>query len=121
MTADEPRTGYKKSSSDTAISARIQERSGTTSADSSGGVVITDGPDSEHSYKVGLLLGEFMDDMEVHTALRIEDALPIVMNTRGEPQEPEWQGNEFSAEPGDCSVPTDRRSGAPMSRACDAR
>jgi len=52
-------------------------------ADSSGGVVITDGPDSEHSYKVGLLLGEFMDDIEEHTALRIEDALPIVMKYAG--------------------------------------
>jgi len=52
-------------------------------ADGSGGVVITDAPDSEHAYKVGLALGEFMDDIEEHTALRIEDALPIVMSYAG--------------------------------------
>ena len=48
-------------------------------ADSSGGIVITDGPDTEHSYRVGLALSEFMDDIEEHTVLRVEDALPIVM------------------------------------------
>jgi len=52
-------------------------------ADGTGGVVITDGPDSEHGYRVGLALGEFMDEMEEHTALRIEDALPIVMKYAG--------------------------------------
>jgi hypothetical protein len=48
-------------------------------ADGSGGIVISEGPDSEHSYKVGLGLGEFLDDVEEHTVLRLEDALPIVM------------------------------------------
>lgn len=48
-------------------------------ADGTGGIVIADGPDSEHAYKVGLALGEFIDDLEEHTVLRLEDALPIVM------------------------------------------
>lgn len=52
-------------------------------ADGSGGVVIDDGPDGEHSYTVGLALGEFIDDIEEHTVLRLEDALPIVMKYAG--------------------------------------
>jgi hypothetical protein len=48
-------------------------------ADGSGGIVIADGPDSEHAYRIGLALGEFIDDVEEHTVLRLEDALPIVM------------------------------------------
>jgi hypothetical protein len=52
-------------------------------ADGSGGIVITENGDSEHAYKVGLALGEFIDDIEEHTVLRIEDALPIVMKYAG--------------------------------------
>jgi hypothetical protein len=47
-------------------------------ADGSGGIVIAESPDSEHSYRVGIALGEFVD-VEEHTVLRLEDALPIVM------------------------------------------
>ena len=48
-------------------------------ADGSGGIIIADSPNSEHSYRVGLALGEFIDDIEEHTVLPLEQALPLVM------------------------------------------
>ena len=52
-------------------------------ADGSGGIVIVDGGDSEHAYRVGIALGEFMEDIEERTVLPLEDALPIVMKYAG--------------------------------------
>ena len=48
-------------------------------ADGSGGIVIADSPSSEHAYRVGLALGEFIDDIEEHTVLPLDEALPLVM------------------------------------------